>query len=158
MFCETTRENLSSFVFQQYTIEDKLGEGTYGIVYKVRSKKNGQYYALKQIKPENEEDGISSTSLREICTLSQIKHPNIVTLFDVVNIVDEVFMIFEYCKTDLTHYLRANDHLSGSEIQKFMYQIMSAVEYLHERRTLHRDLKPANIFIDSNGNIKLGVC
>ncbi len=67
----------------RYTMEDydkleKIGEGTYGVVYKARNKKTGKLVALKKIRLESEEEGIPSTSVREISLLKELRHPNIV--------------------------------------------------------------------------------
>ena len=54
------------------------GEGTYGVVYKARDRQTDQFVAMKKIRLETEDDGIPSTTLREISTLRQLRHPNIV--------------------------------------------------------------------------------
>lgn len=62
----------------KYSKLEKLGEGTYGVVYKARDKTTGEIVALKKIRLELEEEGVPSTSIREICVLKELKHPNIV--------------------------------------------------------------------------------
>ena len=57
---------------------DKLGEGTYGVVYKCRDIQNNAIVALKKIRLEKEDDGVPSTAIREISLLKGLKHPNIV--------------------------------------------------------------------------------
>lgn len=71
------------------TIEDffkieKIGEGTYGVVYKGRHKKTGQIVAMKKIRLHAEDEGVPSTAIREISLLKELKHPNIVSLEDVL--------------------------------------------------------------------------
>ena len=61
-----------------YTKIEKIGEGTYGVVYKARNKITGQLVALKKIRLENQEEGVPSTAIREISLLKELKHPNIV--------------------------------------------------------------------------------
>ena len=61
-----------------YTKIEKIGEGTYGVVYKARHKVTGQLVALKKIRLENQEEGVPSTAIREISLLKELKHPNIV--------------------------------------------------------------------------------
>ena len=57
---------------------EKLGEGTYGIVWKCKDKETGQFVALKKIRLEKEDDGVPSTAIREISLLKGLKHPNVV--------------------------------------------------------------------------------
>jgi len=63
---------------------NRIGEGTYGIVYRGRSKLSGQIVALKKIRMEQENDGLPVSSLREIAILKKLNHENIVKVFDVV--------------------------------------------------------------------------
>jgi serine/threonine protein kinase len=63
---------------ENYEKLEKIGEGTYGIVYKGRDKNSGQIVALKKIRLETEDEGVPSTAIREISLLKELKHPNIV--------------------------------------------------------------------------------
>ena len=62
----------------QYEQLDKIGEGTYGVVYKARNRLSGQIIALKKIRLEQEEEGVPSTAIREISLLKELKHINVV--------------------------------------------------------------------------------
>ena len=62
----------------RYRKLEKLGEGTYGVVYKGQDKVTGEYVALKKIRLEKEDDGVPSTAIREISLLKSLKHPNVV--------------------------------------------------------------------------------
>lgn len=62
-------------VFQKV---EKIGEGTYGVVYKARNKVTGQLVALKKIRLDLEAEGVPSTAVREISLLKELKHPNII--------------------------------------------------------------------------------
>jgi serine/threonine protein kinase len=68
----------------KYIKLDKLGEGTYGLVYKAKNSETGEIVALKKIKLEKEDDGVPSTAIREISLLKGIKHPNVVELIEVI--------------------------------------------------------------------------
>lgn len=72
------------FPKKRYEKIDKIGEGTYGIVYKVKDLKTDQIVALKKIRLENEDEGMPSTAMREIAILKELDHPNIVSLIDVI--------------------------------------------------------------------------
>lgn len=63
---------------ERYERLGRVGEGTYGIVYKARDRHTGDIVALKRIRLETEDEGIPSTAIREISLLKELKHPNIV--------------------------------------------------------------------------------
>lgn len=63
---------------EKYLKMEKLGEGTYGVVYKAQNKATGELVALKKIRLEKEDDGVPSTAIREISLLKGLKHANIV--------------------------------------------------------------------------------
>ncbi len=65
----------------KYEKMEKIGEGTYGYVYKARSANSKEIVALKKIKLENEDEGVPSTAMREISILKELHHPNIVEYF-----------------------------------------------------------------------------
>ena len=81
-------ENLTSHNLENYEFKSKLGEGTYGVVYKALDKTTGEYVALKKIKLEKEEDGVPSTAIREISLLKGLSHPNVVELKEVLYTID----------------------------------------------------------------------
>ena len=61
-----------------YQKVEKIGEGTYGVVYKVKDKNTGEIIALKKIRLEAEDEGVPSTAIREISLLKELSHPNVV--------------------------------------------------------------------------------
>lgn len=63
---------------EKYQKLEKLGEGTYGIVYKAQNLETGEFVAIKKIRLEKEDDGVPSTAIREISLLKNLKHPNVV--------------------------------------------------------------------------------
>ncbi len=63
---------------EKYERMEKLGEGTYGVVYKCKDLRSGEIVALKKIRLEKEDDGVPSTAIREISLLKGLKHPNLV--------------------------------------------------------------------------------
>jgi cyclin-dependent kinase len=71
---------------EKYQKIEKLGEGSYGIVYKAQHKSTGAIVALKRIRIDCEEEGVPCTAIREISLLKELKHANIVRLFDVVHV------------------------------------------------------------------------
>lgn len=135
---------------------EKIGEGTYGVVYKAKDRVTGEIIALKKIRLEAEDEGIPSTAIREISLLKELQHPNIVRLYDVVHTERKLTLVFEFLDQDLKKYLDVCDSGLGLPILKsFLYQLLTGVAYCHHHRVLHRDLKPPNLLINREGQLKL---
>ncbi|KOB74245.1 Bm cdc2 [Operophtera brumata] len=95
---------------------EKIGEGTYGVVYKGKNKITGQYVAMKKIRLESEDEGIPSTAIREISLLKELNHPNIVKLEDVLMEESRLYLIFEFLSMDLKKYM---DSLGSGKVADF---------------------------------------
>ncbi|KAH8384052.1 hypothetical protein KR009_011874 [Drosophila setifemur] len=143
-------------ILDNFQRAEKIGEGTYGIVYKARSNSTGQDVALKKIRLEGETEGVPSTAIREISLLKNLKHKNVVQLFDVVISGNNLYMIFEYLNMDLKKLMdKKKEVFTPKLIKSYMHQILDALGFCHTNRILHRDLKPQNLLVDTAGNIKL---
>mmetsp|Transcript_11833 Transcript_11833/g.32836 ORF Transcript_11833/g.32836 Transcript_11833/m.32836 type:complete len:304 (-) Transcript_11833:969-1880(-) len=141
---------------ERYQKMEKIGEGTYGVVYKAKDRVTGEIVALKKIRLEAEDEGIPSTAIREISLLKELQHPNIVRLYDVVHTERKLTLVFEFLDQDLKKYLDICD--SGLDLpilKSFLYQLLTGVSYCHHHRVLHRDLKPPNLLINREGQLKL---
>ena len=133
---------------EKYQKIEKIGEGTYGVVYKARNRLSGELVALKKIGLEAEDEGIPSTAIREISILKELQHPNIVRLHDVIHTEKKLTLVFEYADLDLKRYLDTEEALSAHHIKTFLFQLLAGVCFCHDRRVLHRDLKPQNLLIN----------
>lgn len=140
---------------EKYQRIEKLGEGTYGTVYKARVKNTTNFVALKKIKVEAEDEGVPSTAIREISLLKELDHPNIVRLLEVIHAENKLFLVFEYLNQDLSKYQNSVQSLDPGLIKSYMHQLMKGISFCHSHRILHRDLKPQNLLIDKFGAIKL---
>jgi len=136
---------------------EKLGDGTYGVVYKARDKKTGDLLALKKIRLEAEDEGIPSTAIREISLLKQLQHPNVVRLYDVIHTDKKLTLVFEFLDQNLKQYMDAcgSEGMHLDTAKSFLFQLLRAIAYCHDHRVLHRDLKPQNLLINMNGELKL---
>jgi len=140
---------------EQYERLEKLGEGTYGIVYKARDAA-GELYALKTIRLEAEDEGIPSTAIREISLLKELQHPNIVRLCDVIHTERKLMLVFEYLDQDLKKLIdMCVGGLDAETTRSFLYQLLRGTAYCHQHRVLHRDLKPQNLLTNTAGSLKL---
>jgi len=102
---------------RNYKRLEKIGEGTYGVVYKAIFKPTQQLVALKKIKLEGETEGVPATSVREICTLKELNHPNVVELIDVILEKTRVYLVFEFLYCDLRKYMN-DQSKDGKRIDK----------------------------------------
>ncbi|GLH00167.1 Cyclin-dependent kinase 5 homolog [Gryllus bimaculatus] len=142
--------------------------GAYGTVYRARDlSQNGQLVALKKVAVPLKEDGLPTSTLREITLLKQLdryEHPNIVRLLDVCygQRVDKeqrlvLFLVFEHIDQDLSSYMERvpPPGMPPARVKEIMFQILCGVDFLHSHRIIHRDLKPQNVLISSGGVVKL---
>ncbi|OZJ03112.1 Cyclin-dependent kinase 5 [Bifiguratus adelaidae] len=141
----------------RYQKIEKLGEGTYGIVYKAQNRDTNEVVALKRIRLDNEEEGVPCTAIREISLLKELKHNNILRLYDVLHTEKKLTLVFEYLDSDLKKFLDMyGGDIDPITIKQLMYQLLQGLAFCHEHRVLHRDLKPQNLLINKKGELKLG--
>jgi cyclin-dependent kinase len=153
----------------KYKKLEKIGEGSYGVVFKAKristpsnaqtsNTNKGDMVALKRITLENENEGVPVTALREIALLKELKHPNIVRLFDVIHTPNKLMLVFEFLEQgDLKAYIAVHGqpHLNTTTVKSFLYQLLRGISYCHQHSILHRDLKPQNLLISKEGELKL---
>ncbi|OWZ64804.1 hypothetical protein AYX15_03506 [Cryptococcus neoformans] len=139
---------------------EKVGEGTYGVVYKAKDINTGNIVALKKIRLEAEDEGVPSTSIREISLLKELsKDDNIVKLLDIVHSEAKLYLVFEFLDMDLKKYMDTigeKDGLGPDMVKKCYITLHHAVLLFHGHRILHRDLKPQNLLINKSGDLKIG--
>ena len=85
------------FKMQKYEKLEKIGEGTYGTVFKAKNRESGEIVALKRVRLDDDDEGVPSSALREICLLKELKHKNIVALYDVLHSERKLTLVFEHC-------------------------------------------------------------
>ena len=143
--------------YQKLEKNGTVGEGTYGVVYKAKDRQSGDFVALKRIRLEVEDEGIPSTTLREISVLRQLKHPNIVELSDVIQSEGRLYLVFEFVDKDLKKYMDSlgDAQMAPNVIKNFTWQLIKALEFCHVRGVMHRDLKPQNVLVSREGRLKL---
>ncbi|XP_055639087.1 cyclin-dependent kinase 9-like [Toxorhynchites rutilus septentrionalis] len=143
----------------------KIGQGTFGEVFKAREKKsNKKFVAMKKVLMDNEKEGFPITALREIRILQLLKHENVVNLIEICRTKatannryrSTFYLVFDFCEHDLAGLLsNINVKFSLGEIKKVMQQLLNGLYYIHSNKILHRDMKAANVLITKNGVLKL---
>lgn len=142
---------------ERYRKIEKIGEGTYGVVYKAEDTQTGRTIALKKVRLETEDEGIPSTAIREISILKELQHQHIVSLLDVISHSKKLYLVFEFLDQDLKHLMdKRKQPLSGRLLKTYLYQMLDGILFCHTHRIIHRDMKPQNLLISKDGQtIKL---
>ncbi|XP_058396429.1 cyclin-dependent kinase-like 3 isoform X2 [Diceros bicornis minor] len=140
---------------EMYESLGKVGEGSYGTVMKCKHKETGQIVAIK-IFYEKPEKSVNKIATREIKFLKQFHHENLVNLIEVFRQKKKIHLVFEFIDhtvlDELQHYCHG---LESKRLRKYLFQILRAIEYLHNNNIIHRDIKPENILVSRSGITKL---
>ncbi|VDP28785.1 unnamed protein product [Schistosoma curassoni] len=160
----------------------RIGEGAYGVVFKCRHRDTGDIVAIKKFTDSEEDPVIHRIAMREIRTLKQLKHPNLINLIEVFKRKRRLHLVFQYVDHTLLHELEKHTkgnavldllipgftfashppsssmvlcRLDRLQIRKLTYQLLQAVNFCHAHNCIHRDVKPENILITKSGQLKL---
>lgn len=141
----------------RFTGKQLLGEGTYGKVFKAIDNTDGQDVAIKIMKFEQEENGISQSNLREVSIMKEIDHPNLLKIKDFFIQDKKILIVSEYMKYDVFNFMynKLRKPLKKDLICSYAFQLLCGLFYLHSHRIVHRDLKLSNLLINSEGYIKI---
>ena len=139
-----------------YEIENRLGGGAFGDVYKARKTSIGKAYAIKFLKVENDDQREAvQRELDQVRHFAAIDHPNLVTIEDMGVVMDVPYVIMGYAGEEtLAKRFKLGD-LSPAEALLMFTQTARGVLALHDRRLVHFDLKPSNIFLRGD-NARVG--
>ena len=138
---------------------EKLGDGSYSVVYKVRRKADGKIYALKQVKLQNLSEKEKGNSLNEVRILASVKSAFVVSYKEAF--IEEkdksLCLVMEYAdKGDLyqkiTQFKKMKYLIEEVDVWRIFIQMTKGLKALHDLKILHRDLKSANIFLFSYGS------
>ena len=145
-----------------YDIIERIGTGSYGLVFKAKAKNKNQLLVIKQLpitSKTTQTDKPSSQSEAQI--LSQLSNRYIVKYFTSFEESNSLYIVMEYCEGgDLSSYLskmsKQISHLPEVQIWKFFIQMSLGLAYIHSKKIIHRDLKSLNIFLNKNLDVKIG--
>ncbi|XP_067628233.1 serine/threonine-protein kinase 10 isoform X2 [Eurosta solidaginis] len=133
----------------------ELGDGAFGKVYKAQHKEHKRFAAAKLCTLEDEEN--LSDHMVEIDILSEIKHPNIVELYEAFSIEDKLWMLIEYCDGGALDSIMVEleKPLTEPQIAYVCRHMTEGLSFLHKSKVIHRDLKAGNVLLTMEGGVKL---
>jgi len=140
----------------RFIIKDILGKGAQGVVYLASDPSLNRQVAIKAVTLRNrlsQQDNIENL-LQEARTVSQLQHPNIVSIYDVGNDPLEPYLVLEYVEGE-TLYSQLKNQIPQQQIFNIMRDVLSGVTAAHNEGIIHCDLKPANIMITRQGQAKV---
>ncbi|KAL0067223.1 TFIIH complex serine/threonine-protein kinase subunit kin28 [Marasmius tenuissimus] len=141
---------------KRWAKEQKVGEGTYAVVYRGREFATGRKCAIKKIKVGQFKDGLDMSAIREVKYLRELKHQNVIELLDVFSSKTNLNLVLEFLDSDLEMIIKDRSLVFlPADIKSWMAMTFRGLEFCHRNFVLHRDLKPNNLLIASNGDLKI---
>jgi len=140
-----------------YKIEEKLGEGGMGAVYKGVDTMLDREVAIKALKPElASQTAIVERFRSEAVTLAKLNHPNIASLYSLFRQGEELYMVLEFVRGEtLDTILQKRGALPAEEAIPVFCQVLDGISHAHEFGIVHRDIKPANMMLTEGGKLKV---
>ena len=132
-----------------------MGQGSYGIVCKAEDSVSSEEVAIKKIMNPFKIPGHVIRILREIRLLKFLNHENIIQIKDLfpavsIKTFESIYVVTEFMSSDLMQIIFSSNPLTDDHIKFILFQLLSALKYLHSANIVHRDLKPSNILINED--------
>ena len=137
----------------QYIIQDKLGEGGMGAVYKAEQPAIHRSVALKVLSANvaSDPDALGRFK-REVDIIAELEHPYILPVYDFGQVDENPYIVMRFMGGGSLYHRLRDRSLSQAELLRVLRQVAEALDYAHARDVIHRDLKPANVLLDESGN------
>jgi predicted Ser/Thr protein kinase len=140
----------------RYRLDETLGEGGVGVVYRAYDLRLGRTVAVKMLRPELASNpSVSRSMATEAHAASALNHPGIATLYDFETADGFTFLVYEYIRGRTLRDLHREGALTTEQVTSIFMHIADAVAAAHEAGIVHRDLKPENVMINEDGRVKI---
>ncbi|CAN8004571.1 unnamed protein product, partial [Ixodes hexagonus] len=145
------------YLYQCFHVDSKLGQGSFGTVYKVRSREDGRWYAVKEAHRRFRSMQDRQEKLQEVAKHERLPpHPNCVRFVKAWEEDCRLYIQMELCRSNLTVYAEAHHDIPERHVWDFLVDLLQGLKHLHDHNLIHLDVKPDNIFISNEGLCKLG--
>ncbi|RZF33626.1 hypothetical protein LSTR_LSTR007004 [Laodelphax striatellus] len=144
------------YMYQCFDVLDKIGEGCFGTVYKVRSKDDDELYAIKKSEIVNNSLNMKQAKNEGRFQFQLCGHPYIVKVYQAWEEMGCVYLQLELCTQSLEDFAQSTHDVDERTVMKVLLEMCSALRYIHANGFIHLDVKPANIMISRDGTCKLG--
>ena len=143
--------------FGRYQLQEKLGQGGMGVVYRAFDTVLHRIVALKLVlSPEDLDPEMRERFFREARAAGHLTHKNVVTVYDLGEHEGKPYLAMEFLQgEDLQRRLARPERMSLARRLDLASEICQGVEYAHSHGVIHRDIKPANIYITEDGGAKI---
>ena len=139
-----------------YLIEEKLGEGGMGVVYRARDEKLRRNIALKFLGTLPTSSAVThETVLEEARAISALNHPNICTVYEVGEAQGKPYIAMEFVEGRSLSMEILSSGISLDQVERYGMQLADALSHAHSRGVIHRDLKAANVIVTPSGRLKV---
>ncbi|XP_052057794.1 MAP/microtubule affinity-regulating kinase 3-like isoform X1 [Mytilus californianus] len=140
----------------KYRLIKTIGKGNFAKVKLAKHVPTGREVAIKIIDKTQLNPSSLQKLFREVRIMKMLDHPNIVKLFEVIQTEKTLYLVMEYASGgEVFDYLVAHGRMKEKEARSKFRQIVSAVQYCHQKHIVHRDLKAENLLLDGDMNIKI---
>ncbi len=140
----------------KFELHELIGEGAMGVVWKAYDSVIRRYVALKLLSRAGRSTDAQERFMREARAAGALQHPNIVTIYDLGDSDDQLFIAMELVDgRDLSSLIALSEPLALERKLDIVIEVLQGLSYAHERGVIHRDVKPSNVRIASDGSVKI---
>jgi eukaryotic-like serine/threonine-protein kinase len=142
--------------FGRYQIENEVGRGSMGVVYRGHDPQIDRTLALKVLRQDRvTSEAFVKRFLKEARAIGRLSHPNIVTVFDVGEDQGNIYIAMEFLEGESLQDVVEHRKLGLKEVVDVVIQVAETLDYAHQKGVVHRDIKPSNIILTPSGQIKI---
>ena len=133
---------------KNYSNFQRIGNGTYGTVYRAKDKKNGLYVSIKEI-IKDRFDEPKEILKREVDIMKKMENENSINFKEYIESNDYYYIVMDYCEYNLEEFLKQKREkpFSINEVREVLNQLNNTFKLMIKEKIIHRDLKPSNILI-----------